>query len=99
GGASETFVTRFGKVQNGVFDPLADEGGTLLQEFAIDPAVLETVPSDANVIAHRETTPLFGLGLIEAIPDRAILQNANCAKPDGIKGRASTVTDVTTGNS
>ncbi len=97
GGASTIFVTRFGRMVEGVFDPMADQGGSLLQEFAIDPAAQEVVPADATVIARRMTTPLFGMGLVEAIPDRAILQNALRRKPDGVKGRASLVIDVVSG--
>ncbi len=97
GGASATFVTRFGRMVNGVFDPLTEKGGSLLQQFAIDPAVQEVIPPEANVIARRITTPLFGAGLIEAIPDDAIRANAQRLKPDGVRGRVSTLTDVMTG--
>src|SRR5262249_30653002 len=45
----------------------------------------------------RMTTPLFGAGLIEAIPDADIIRRANAAKPQGISGRVSLVTDVATG--
>ncbi len=65
GGASATTVTRFGKTTDGHFDPLANEGGSLLQQMAIDPSLQEVVPADANVVAHRVTPPLFGAG-----PDR-----------------------------
>ncbi|MBV9867941.1 MAG: hypothetical protein JO316_21510 [Abitibacteriaceae bacterium] len=81
GGASSTFVTRFGRLVNGTFDPLASLGGSLLQAKAIDPSIREVVPSQANVIAHRQTTPLFGLGLIEAIPDDEIRANAVASAP------------------
>ncbi len=97
GGASAITVTRYGKTVNGVFDPLSSEGGTLLHSMATIPALQEVIPADANVIAHRITTPLFGLGLVEAIPDAAIQANANRPKPDGIKGRASMITDVASG--
>ena len=97
GGSSAITVTRFGRMVNGVFDPLAEKGGSLLQEFSIDPAVREVIPPEANVIAHRRTTPLFGMGLIEAIPDDAIRQNALRPKPDGVAGRISELTDITTG--
>jgi CxxC motif-containing protein (DUF1111 family) len=97
GGASDLNETRFGRVVNGKFDPMADLGGSLLQQFAIDPAALEVVPAAATVIAHRQTTPLFGAGLIEAIPDEDIAQNAVRRKPDGVKGSVSMVVDVTTG--
>jgi len=97
GGGSPVRVTRFGRLVNGVFDPLAEQGGSLLQRFAIDPLVRETIPRDANVIADRLSTPLFGAGLIEAIPDATILANAMRRKSDGILGRAALVTDVATG--
>ena len=97
GGASTTFVTRFGRTTNGHFDPLASEGGSLLQQSAIDPSLQEVVPADANVVAHRITTPLFGAGLIEAIPDAEIVVNALRPKPDGITGRVAVIVDVTTG--
>jgi CxxC motif-containing protein (DUF1111 family) len=49
------------------------------------------------VIAHRQTTPRFGAGLVEAIPDQAISKGATLKKPDGIKGTVSMVQDVATG--
>jgi len=64
-----------------------------LQRRAIAPAYLEVVPREANVVARRMTTPLFGAGLLEAIPDSAISAYASVAKADGIKGRAAIVTD------
>ncbi len=97
GGGSPIRVTRFGRLVNGVFDPLAEHGGSLLQRFAIDPAVREVVPPQANVIAERLSPPLFGAGLIEAIPDATILAGAARRKPDGIGGRAALITDVVTG--
>src|SRR5438477_2032434 len=97
GGSSAILETRFGRFMNGHFDPLTELGGSLLQQSAIDTACQEFVPSEANVTAQRQTTPLFGLGLIEAIPDGAILQNADSDKPDGITGRPSIVQDVASG--
>jgi CxxC motif-containing protein (DUF1111 family) len=97
GGASPTNVTRFGRMAGGVFDPLGHLGGSLLQRFAIAPALQERVPPEANVVAQRQSTPLFGLGLIEAIPDEAIRANAARGKPDGIAGRASIIVDAATG--
>src|SRR5262249_23515981 len=89
GGSSATNETRFGRLLNGKFDPLAELGGSLLQQFAVDPECQEVIPAEANVIAQRQTTPLFGLGLIEAIPDNDILDNAQCRNADGITGRAA----------
>jgi len=93
GGASRTLVTRFGRVTNGVFDPRVELGGPLLQRRAIAPAYLEVVPREANIVARRITTPLFGAGLVEAIPDSVISAYASAVKADGIKGRAAIVTD------
>jgi CxxC motif-containing protein (DUF1111 family) len=97
GGSSGIFVTRFGQRLDDYYNPLETKGGSLLQKFAIAPAVQEVVPEEANVIIRRQSTPLFGLGLVEAIPDAAILDNERRRKPDGVKGRAAMIVDVTTG--
>lgn len=97
GGASPIPVTRFGRTTGQTFDPLTSLGGSLLQEKSIDPAGLERVPSQANVVARRQTTPLFGLGLIEAIPDATILQGVRSRAAGGVLGKAAMVADVATG--
>lgn len=97
GGASAVTVTRFGRIENGVFDPLTELGGSLLQAHAIDPSLQEVIPDVANVVALRQTTPLFGLGLIEAIPDAAIRKLATRTVGDGIHGRAAMIIDAATG--
>ena len=99
GGSSPVNVVRFGRSVNGTFDPLEHLGGSLLQRFAIDRMAREQVPPEANIVAERNSTPLFGVGLIEAIPDAAIEGNANRRKPDGIQGRAARITDPATGES
>jgi CxxC motif-containing protein (DUF1111 family) len=97
GGASAITETRFGRLTNGKFDPLAQLGGSLLQQQAIDPHALEKIPPEANVVALRITTPLFGAGLIEAIPDDEIRLNALRRQTDGIAGRVSLIVDVVSG--
>ena len=97
GGASNQKVTRFGRSVGGVFSPLDHLGGSLLQARAIDPAVQEHVPAEANVVAQRLATPLFGAGLIEAIPNAEIELNARRPQPDGVRGRALKITDVASG--
>ena len=111
GGASGKFVTRFGRTENSIFDALETEGGSLLQQNAISRAAREEVPTAtwcqthpqlatckvANVIVKRITTPLFGLGLIEAIPDETIRANAIQSKLDGLRGHVSIVMDATSG--
>jgi CxxC motif-containing protein (DUF1111 family) len=94
GGASRRTVTRFGRTVNGVFDPLESLGGSLLQERSINPAVREVVPREANVVARRVTTPLFGAGLIDAISDSEIMLGTLRVKPAGIAGKVSMVKDV-----
>lgn len=97
GGSSPTRVTRFGRVVNGVFDAMESRGGSLLQRFAVSPDLVEGVPADANVVSQRESTALFGLGLIEAIPDDTIRAGAMRPKPDGVAGRAAVIRDVASG--
>jgi len=76
--------TRIGRIFNGGFDPLdgsvsVNRGGGLLQQRAIDlPGCHlkgEEVPPEATIVSLRNTTPLFGAGLIEAISDATILGN------------------------
>ena len=97
GGSGVQTVTRFGQTGGGHFDPLADLGGSLLQALAIDPDAQEIVPPEANVTALRQSTPLFGLGLIEAIPDATIERLAARPAHNGIAGRAAHITDVVSG--
>ncbi len=96
GGASAVLETRFGKLTNGQFDPLTSEGGTLLHQMALVPFAQDNIPADANVVASRKTTPTFGMGLIEAIPDAAIEANAHHPPVDGVTGRAAILTDSVT---
>ena len=97
GGSGVQTVTRFGQTAGGYFDPLAELGGSLLQAKAIDPDALEIVPPVANVTTLRQSTPLFGLGLIEAIPDETIERLAARPAHDGITGKAAHITDIASG--
>ena len=97
GGSSGINTTRFGKTTGGVFDPLIALGGSLLQDRALQPFGVEVIPSQANTTAQRNTQPLFGLGLIEAIPDSTILANVRTKPVNGVLGRAAMVTDPVTG--
>jgi CxxC motif-containing protein (DUF1111 family) len=92
GGAGTIFVTRFGVAATGSspFDPLARLGGSLLQAQAISIGCEEQIPPQANVVANRMTTPTFGIGLIEAIPDSALLALAQ-NPPPGVSGIAHMV--------
>src|SRR3954466_9790561 len=101
GGAGVQIERRFGKFVNGVFDDLANEGGSLRQLFTVGAFTgsggqacnvpLEHEPADATVHnVGRLTTPLFGAGLIDAIPDSVIIANAN-AQPTSIRGTVNNV--------
>ena len=97
GGGSSVNVTRFGVTVHGKFDPLDSLGGSLLQENSIVPEAQEFVPAIANVVIHRNSTPLFGLGLMEAIPDAEIVRNARQYGNEQIHGRVGWVTDIVSG--
>jgi len=97
GGGSPVRVTRFGQLTATGFDPLDALGGSLQQVRAIDPQALEVVPAQANVVARRLSTPLYGLGLIEAIPDETLIANAERQKALGLNGVPSLVTDPASG--
>lgn len=72
-------------------DP-ARNGEPQLQQFAIPGVSPETLPSGA-LTSPRTAPPVFGVGLIEAIPEAAILANADPddADGDGISGRPNMV--------
>lgn len=84
--------------ERGVF--YAPPGGTLQHLFSIPPHDCQVSPyAEANVIAHRISVPLFGAGLLEAIPDSTLLALADPDDKDGdgVRGRAALIEDVATG--
>src|SRR6185437_4086820 len=85
GGTNGRAETRFGRLSGtGAFDPMTTLGGSLIQDHAIgqvdaDPAhvyIAEIVPAEATIRAARITTPLFGLGLVDAVPDQYFIDLA-----------------------
>lgn len=88
-GRPENALVRFSRGP----DPALDLGGPQLQDKAIPGAVPETVPGGVNT-SLRLPPPVFGVGLIEAIPQPAILARADPgdADGDGISGRPNIVT-------
>ena len=71
-------TTRFGRIVNNQFDPMIAFGGPTLQAQGIGKFkgvnfVGEVVPPQATIVAHRRTIPLFGLGLVDAVPDAALI--------------------------
>jgi CxxC motif-containing protein (DUF1111 family) len=80
------------------FNSLLNLGGPTLQRRSVAEDVPdcrlagEVVPREATAVGPRQPSPLFGLGLIEAIPEATIVARADPtdANRDGIAGRANT---------
>jgi len=88
------------RTPDGEFQSLDISGETLFQLFSVPGhACQATVPSHATVFARRMPIPLFGAGLVEAIPDDFILarEDPDDRNRDGISGRAARVRDLATG--
>jgi CxxC motif-containing protein (DUF1111 family) len=92
-------VTRIGGIVKGQYSDLADVGGAVIQRRSVKefdrrrPVLPEIVPKEARYVSQRITTPLFGAGLIEAIPDSTLasLADPDDRNRDGISGRVSVV--------
>jgi len=106
GGGSERMVTRIGTMTNGKFDPLTQFGGSVLQVRTISvfdnvehDFPVEVVPPEATIVTLRRSTPLFGLGLVEATPDATFvaLAAAQVARGDGTAGRVHMVDNAAAG--
>jgi CxxC motif-containing protein (DUF1111 family) len=104
GGGSPRLAIRFGASRGSEFEPLEALGGSLLQERGIGAANgcrfrAEFVPEQADVVAGRRTTPLFGLGLVDALADetlRALAAEQRARTPE-LAGTVSEVSDLATG--
>ena len=89
---------------DGVFNPLTQFDGTLVHAKGIGlfngvDFVGEVVPPEANVVAGRRVNPLFGLGLVDAVPDQFLMDLAQFEQDftPATAGRANVVTDVASG--
>ena len=110
GGAGIQSALLAGRDEGGRFDPLRELGGPAFATSSITleaegrrlaprcalPPDGEPVPEQANVVARRRTTPLFGLGFVDATPDATFLALAH-KQPPAIRGRAARVTDLARG--
>ena len=75
-------------------------GTTLFQMFSLpDHRCQAVIPAEANVVARRAPIPLFGGGLVEAVPDETLLalEDPFDRDGDGISGRAAVIVDKATG--
>ena len=104
GGDSDITEIRFGTTTNHHFDPLTQFGGSLIQSQGIAQIDAscnisgETVPAEATIKTKRKTTPLFGLGLVDHVPDHVFISIAELQKrlTPQITGRPNLVTDLAT---
>lgn len=77
---------------DGRFDSLDGRGGPVFQKHALPGYAAKAIPAAATVRTTRVPPSLFGLGLVEAIPESAILANARSTpNADGVRGRANIV--------
>ncbi|HYC89974.1 MAG TPA: di-heme oxidoredictase family protein [Thermoanaerobaculia bacterium] len=105
GGSNPRGVTLFGRTMNGVFDPMTAFGGPVLQEHALGPEQgmppfqRELVPPQATIVTQRRTTPLFGLGFVDATPDATFIALAaeQAARNPATAGRVAFVTNFVAG--
>ena len=109
GGSSARLLTFFGKINpDQSFDPLdgtglsgVNEGGLLLQPRSNQaflpscPQGGEVLPADANAVENRAAPATFGFGLIDALSDQTLIDQAtfefNNYQADGIHGTAGPV--------
>jgi CxxC motif-containing protein (DUF1111 family) len=86
---------------DGEFETFDSTGETLFHLFSVPSHGCQPMlPEDATVFARRVPIPLFGAGLVEAIPDETLrnLEDPNDRNGDGVSGRAALVVDIATGD-
>ncbi|HVR03645.1 MAG TPA: di-heme oxidoredictase family protein [Polyangia bacterium] len=93
----ETFVTRVGRISNGMFDPLIGLGGPVARAHSIAelgfPCGLRTgVPPLANVTSKRSAMTLRGTALIDFVQKPDILKAQAAETPD-VRGKVNQLAD------
>jgi CxxC motif-containing protein (DUF1111 family) len=101
GGTSAIAEVRAGRRgPQGEFVALDPSGESLFHLFSVPGhACQPVIPAEATIIVRRVPIPVFGAGLVEAIPDEVLLalEDPSDRNRDGISGRAGIVTDIGTG--
>jgi len=98
GSIAEVRAARRGS--RGEFVALDPSGETLFHLFSVPAHSCQPViPPEATIVARRVPIPLFGAGLVEAIPDETLLglEDPVDRNRDGVSGRAAIVTDAASG--
>ena len=101
GGGTIAEIRAAGRDAQGRPVALSPDGETLFQLFSTPLHGCQVqLPAEAVIIARRIPIPLFGAGLVEAIPDDAILAGADPddRDRDGISGRAAIIRDLASGD-
>ncbi|HLG60107.1 MAG TPA: di-heme oxidoredictase family protein [Vicinamibacterales bacterium] len=101
GGTSTIAEVRAGKRgPRGEFIALDASGESLFHLFSVPShACQPLIPDDATIIVRRVPIPVFGAGLVEAIPDETLLalEDPSDRNRDGVSGRAAMVIDRASG--
>ncbi|HVZ87843.1 MAG TPA: di-heme oxidoredictase family protein [Polyangia bacterium] len=97
GATPDTFVTRVGRIENDLFDPLIGEGGPVARAHSIASlgifCPLPTgVPPLANVTSRRSAMSLRGTALIDFVQNKDILA-AQAAEPAEVRGSVNVLAD------
>jgi hypothetical protein len=98
---ADTQVTRVGRIDNGVFDPLAGHGGPIARAHSISelgffcPLPTGVTPL-ANVTSVRSAMSLRGTALIDAVLDKDVLAIQAAQAPE-IRGKLNVLDDGRTG--
>jgi len=94
----EIHASRF--IPPGSCDPLFAEGGPVFQTQATPQLQAhgitnDPVPPDATAVGHRSVPPVFGFGLVDAIPDSEILAHETnpSKRGTGIRGHVNRTID------
>ena len=85
---------------DGEFETFDSTGETLFHLFSVPSHGCQPMlPADATVFARRVPIPLFGAGLVEAIPDETLrsLEDPADRNGDGVSGHAPLILDVASG--
>lgn len=86
--------------EGGTFRTFDPSGETLMHLFSTPTHGCQPgIPNQATIVARRAPIPVFGAGLVEAIPDETIaaLEDPFDRDRDGVSGRAAIIRDIETG--
>jgi CxxC motif-containing protein (DUF1111 family) len=97
GATPDTFVTRVGRIDAGMFDPLLGQGGPVarthsIASFGFNCGLPTGVPAAANVTSRRSAMTLRGTALIDFVQNHDILV-AQAAEPAEIRGKVNVLGD------